>query len=382
MSAGAGAKLGHAHPMHRDPDLPLVFTREQAVRYGVSANAVTWRAAHGRWRRLRRGAFCLQETYDGCSAEHRHLLTALVALAIEGRNEAMSHITAALVYGWPGPLDPVQEPWFTIESPSRVPTRRRSGVVRQRASLPVEHLWSFDSFAITSPARTVADCLRHFPPRVSLPIADAAAAEGVDVHAIRRVLDWQERWPYAGRGKQTAELIDGRRESWLESQSAVAHHELAVPPPVPQAKILDAGGRHVARVDFLWPQFGVVGEADGWGKYASTENETAPREPAVVSMTSLRLEKEREDRLRDLGYQVVRWGAADALTPYRHLRARLARAFARGDPAAVRGSFRPTVVRVESAPSCVRLAELQALTPAGLLVAAPRPYSTSIGEAV
>lgn len=365
--------------MHREPNLPLVFTREQAIRYGVSPNAITWRAAHGQWERLRRGAFCLAETFDACASEARHLLTALVSLAIEGRVEALSHLTAAVAYGWPAPLDLAEDPWFTIDPREHKPTRRRSGVVRQVASLPPGHLWSYDEFALTSPARTVADCLRHFAPRVSLPIADAAAAEGVDPVSVGRVLDWQAGWPYAERGRRTAQLIDGRHESWLESQSAIAHHELGIPESLPQAAILDPRGREVARVNFLWSNFGVIGEADGWDKYESEPGSGRRSPSGLVSLAVLRREKEREDRLRDLGYQVVRWGTADALSPHRRLQPMLARAFARGEPSAVRGSFRATTPRLARSPAPVRLDELRRLSSSGVLLAVPRRYSSSVG---
>jgi hypothetical protein len=367
--------------MQSDPALPLVFTRQQALRYGVTPNAVTWRAGHGHWQRLRRGGFCLKQTYDACSPEQQHLLTALVALAIDGRLETMSHLTAALAYGWPGPLDLAEDPWFTVGPQGQPPTRRRSGVVRQVASLPPEHVWSCHTFTVTSPARTVADCLRHFPARISLPIADAAVSQGTDVVAVRRILSWQAGWPYVERGRRSAELIDGRRESWLESQSALAHHELGVPTPVPQAAILDDYGREIARVDFLWPEYAVVGEADGWDKYRATDGERTGRtDESLVSLDVLRREKDREDRIRDLGYQVVRWGTADALAPHRRLAGLLARAFNRGDRSRVRGSFRATLGEVSRAPSLLRLEELRDLAGPSPLLATTRGYSSSVGE--
>jgi hypothetical protein len=369
--------------MLQDPDLPLVFTRRQALRLGVTPNAVTWRASHGQWQTLRRGAFCRAETYEQASQELRHLLTALAALAIEGRRETVSHLTAAIAYGWPGPLELHEDPWFTISPESCCPTRRRSGVVRQVAELPVTHMWAYGDLAVTSPARTVADCLRHFPARVSLPIADAAGAQGVDLVEVRRILDWQMGWPYAGRGRQTSELIDGRRESWLESQSALAHHALGLPAPTPQAVILDERGREVARVDFLWTDSGVIGEADGWGKYRSVDSHP-PRDRGAdhrFSLDALRQEKQREDRLRDLGYEVVRWGASDALSPQRGLADRLTRAFARADPRRVRGSHRAPWSRADRSVHLDRLAELRAMSGPLGLVLPTYPCSTSLGAA-
>lgn len=239
---------------------------------------------------------------------------------------------------------------------------------------------------VTSPARTVADCLRHLPPRVSVPIADAAAAQGVDPASVGRILDWQERWPYVDRGRRSAELIDGRRESWLETQSAIAHHELGLAAATPQMVLLDERGRAVARVDFLWPEQAVVGEADGWDKYrvaeaeAEAEADAQAAERGLVSLDALKREKDREDRIRDLGYQVVRWGTADAMSPHTRLRGALNRAFARGGRADVRGSVRPTLRQTSGAPTLVRIDELRAMAAPRPLLAAPR-CSSSAGHA-
>jgi hypothetical protein len=369
--------------MLHEPDLPLVFTRQQALRLGVTPNAATWRPAHGHWHTLRRGAFCRVATYEQASPEDRHLLRGLAALAIDDRLESVSHLTAAMAFAWPGPLDLDEDPWFTISPSPRRPTRRRSGVVRQVAELPDGHVWRFEHVTVTSPARTVADCLRHFPARVSVPIADAAVREGVDPIAVRRILEWQSGWPYAARGRRSAELVDGRRESWLESVSALAHHELGLPRALPQAVILDERGREVARVDFLWPDYGVIGEADGWGKYREPEIGPPPPDgPAArYSLEAVRAEKQREDQLRDLGYEIARWGTADALSPHRGLGDRLARAFGRADRRRVRGGFRPTTPAADEEPRLQRLTELRATSGSRGLLLPSYPCSTSLGAA-
>jgi hypothetical protein len=344
--------------MLEDPHLPLVFTRRTAIRLGLTRHAATWRAAHEKWHTLRRGAFCDQAVYEAASAELRHLLVALAAVAAEGRTETVSHLTAALAYGWPGPIDLASEPWFTADPTARTPTRRRSGVIRQVAELPAEHLRQTAEFSMTSPERTVADCLRHFPASISVPLADAALREGVNAAGVLKILAWQAAWPYAGRGRASARLVDGRRESWLESRSAVTFHQLGLQMPDPQVVILDERGHQVARVDYLWTERGVIGEADGWAKYGAPAESEQEADP----MRALREEKTREDRLRDLGYEVVRWSTRDVLTPSRLLHDRVRRAFDRADPRRVRGSRRPVEpAAVARRPAPVRLDELRRL---------------------
>jgi hypothetical protein len=58
-----------------------------------------------------------------------------------------------------------------------------------------------------------------------------------------------------------------------------------------------------------------VGEADGLGKYG-----TEPDVGGRGWVEQLRREKAREDRLRDLGFEVVRWTATDLRAPTTLLR--------------------------------------------------------------
>jgi very-short-patch-repair endonuclease len=89
-----------------------------------------------------------------------------------------------------------------------------------------------------------------------------------------------------------------------------------------QREIHGADGRLVARVDFLWPGQRTVGEFDGKIKYGRL------LKPGQSLDEVLYDEKLREDALRDLGWQVVRWRWQDL---HRHgvLRDRVLRAFAR-----------------------------------------------------
>ncbi|MPY81610.1 MAG: DUF559 domain-containing protein, partial [Actinophytocola sp.] len=71
------------------------------------------------------------------------------------------------------------------------------------------------------------------------------------------------------------------------------------------------------RVDMLWPQYRTIGEADGAAKYG------------VKAPDSLFREKQREDALRDLGYEVVRWTWWDIERAPRRVVERVQRAFRR-----------------------------------------------------
>jgi hypothetical protein len=89
-----------------------------------------------------------------------------------------------------------------------------------------------------------------------------------------------------------------------------------------QGEIFAPDGRLVARVDFYWEEQQTVGEFDGKIKYGRLLKPGQRIEDVIFD------EKVREDAVRDLGLQVVRWLWSDL---YRRgvLRERVLRAFAR-----------------------------------------------------
>ena len=111
------------------------------------------------------------------------------------------------------------------------------------------------------------------------------------------------------------ELVDGRRETPLESWSAWAFASWDVPAPEWQVDILDDAGVFLGRADTWWAD-GVVGEADGRAKYA-----LAAAERGGVTAGSLadvlHGERRREQAMRTAGADVVRWEARDVLVPDR-----------------------------------------------------------------
>ena len=100
-------------------------------------------------------------------------------------------------------------------------------------------------------------------------------------------------------------LVDGRAESGAESRTRWALRTLGLRMPTPQVEIFDDAGEFVARVDFLYEDMKLVIEVDGRKKYEKAQD--------------LWDEKMREDRLRALGYVVVRltWADLDDLTVVR-----------------------------------------------------------------
>jgi hypothetical protein len=172
---------------------------------------------------------------------------------------------------------------------------------------------------VLSVPRTVVDVARR-DVLAGVVVADAALRRGVDRELLLEAVDLSRRWPGRLRAEEAVHLADPQAESPLESLGRVQMVREGLPAPASQVWITDADGPF-ARVDHCWREHRTVAEADGALKYAS---------PA-----DLFAEKRREDRLREAGWEVVRYTWDDALRTPRLLAGRVRAAFAR---AAVRAA--------------------------------------------
>jgi hypothetical protein len=300
-----------------------------ATAAGLSRNQVTQRLGNGKWRRLVKGAYCVSAQWEQASDEERHVLLARAVLLTRGETSpiAFSHVTAGVLHGLPLPATALGTVWMTAATGYDRTTRYTRVLRREVAALSPEDLCRLDGLPATSMARTVADCLRHLPLTESVPLADAALHAGsLELAHVQRVLHREASWPFAETASRAIPFVDGRRESVLESRSGIVIQQHGLPAPTPQVKIFDANGRFVARSDFGWPKYGVIGEADGTGKYTD--------DPIAV----LQAEKDRQAALEGLGLVVVRWGWRHLYGDPPELVARVRRALQAGDPRRFRGT--------------------------------------------
>jgi hypothetical protein len=189
--------------------------------------------------------------------------------------------------------------------------------------LDAEETIELNGLQVTSLARTVVDCARTYPYEKAVAIGDAALGIGLPQEELARSLErarYRTGMPHARR---VVTFIDGRAESVGESKSRIVLSGLGLPMPQPQLDIFDGNGRRVARTDFGWEGLRTVGEFDGKVKYGRL------RRPGEESEDAVFREKLREDRIRDLGWEVVRWTWSDLQQP-QVFADRLRRAFGRG----------------------------------------------------
>ncbi len=191
-------------------------------------------------------------------------------------------------------------------------TRNRRGGARRRALVEVHgapldptELTLIDEVLVTSLSRTVLDLARTLPWEQAVAAGDRALALGLTRAELSDALQRMRGWPGIGSARRTVDFLDLRSESAGESVSRVRICEAGLPAPTLQLVILDSRGRFVARVDFGWEERRTLGEFDGKAKYSEL------LKPGQTSRDAMLAEKQREDQLRDLGWQVVRWTWAD-----------------------------------------------------------------------
>ncbi len=124
--------------------------------------------------------------------------------------------------------------------------------------------------------------------------------------------------PGSTRARRVALAADGGAESPGETRSRVAIARAHLPTPTLQYEVPELG----VRTDLLWEEFRTVGEFDGKVKYGRALR--PGQDPGDVVFA----EKRREDALRNLGYEVVRW-TWDELRLSDAVAVRIRRAFAR-----------------------------------------------------
>ncbi|HEY5199433.1 MAG TPA: type IV toxin-antitoxin system AbiEi family antitoxin domain-containing protein [Acidothermaceae bacterium] len=305
------------------PPLSLArpFTYADAINAGYTRGLIRYLVSTGRWLVLRRGVYCdiaLSERADPV------WLHATAASLVMTAGSAISHETAGTLCELPvgqrhagSPTTARQPPTIYLTHPpaSRHARRGHPGVIERVAALPPSHLAYFQGLLITGAARTVVDLARFRPYAEGVAIADAALHLEITTNAqLVAVRDACRSWPGINRASKVIEFADGAAESPLESRSRVAFALGGLPTPTLQAVILLRNGRR-ARVDFLWAEWRVIGEADGRLKIQRPED--------------LWAEKLREDALRELGYEVVRWTWDEIVNHPEIVVARILRAAAR-----------------------------------------------------
>ena len=269
---------------------------------GVGRRDLDRAVASGDLVRLRRDALVDGEMWRAAAPWERHALRARAVAAAftsdRGCSVVLTHHSALAVQGVA--LHGVDDRVHL--SPIGGGRGHTTDLVRVHRQVPAPFVTDHEGLPVVTVA---AGCVQ---------VAAASGAEAGLVsadHALHRSamtaaeLDHAVESLGASRSSRAPHLVrrlaDARIESAAESRARWAFHVAGLVQPTPQVELRDEWGVVWARLDFLIEELGVVIEVDGMGKYQDQRD--------------LRAEKRREDRLRELGYEVVRLTWADLADP-------------------------------------------------------------------
>jgi len=295
-----------------------VVLRAELLRRGLTNDDLERLRRQGELTRVRRGAYAVPLV--DASVEERHRLLVAATLPQLDRDAVVSHVSAAALHGLP--LWPEEAARVHLTRPRPGGGQARTLVRVHGSPLTEADVALVDGVRVTSLARTIADLGRTLPLEQSVAAGDRALQLGLRDHELVEVLARCHGWRGIGRARLASGLLEERTESVGESVSRGRVHEALLPMPEPQLEVFDERGRLVGRADFGWRGQRTLGEFDGRVKYGREFQPGRTVEEVVWR------EKQREDRLRELGWEVVRWTWADLYVPGL-LAERLHRAFAR-----------------------------------------------------
>lgn len=297
----------------------------ELLQQGIGHAELARMARAGELRRIRRGGYAYGPDLGEFEDAERH--RELIGASMGGlcADAVLSHTSAAVLHGLPTWRDELRRVHVIR---ARDYGGRIGQVVHVHPSVVTDdQVIEIDGWRVTSLARTVVDLGCTLSLFRSVPLGDAALASGLSPVALADALAASRRRHGVGRARRMTAMLDGHSESVGESCSRVVMVQVGLPEPQLQYEVFDPTGHLVGRSDFCWRATRTLGEFDGQVKYGRLLR------PGQDVGAVVAAEKEREDRLRDEGFQMVRWTWPDLSCP-EMLRRRIIRALERGAQAA------------------------------------------------
>jgi len=267
--------------------------------------------------RVRHGVYATRSAVESADTDPRqaHALRVAAARAAVGQRAVASHQSAAVLHG----IDLLQSPadnmvWLT-RPPGLYRNRCPDGVHLYSARLPRQHVRTLYGLPVTTATRTVVDLARSLTFMEGVVVVNSALRLGKTTErGLSDALLSCAGWPGSDRARRAAGFSSEDAGSVLESCARVVFAEAGLPAPVLQAAIATADGDFIGRVDFCWPSYLTIAEADGMAKYDD------PRRARDQIM--------RDTRLRDAGYKVVHFTWSELFGTSERVIARIRAAFA------------------------------------------------------
>lgn len=234
-----------------------LFTHAQATTAGATEAAIRHRVECDRWQAMARGVY----RQPGTERTWRQSL--LTAVFAAGPGSVASHRSAAALWDLPG----FQERGTPeVLRPRHTDHRCTVGRVHETKVLAPAHWTVVDAIPVTGPARTVFDLAAVVHPLRTQRALDTCLSRGLcedgTLHAMLAQLGRRGR-PGVGVVRQ---LLDQRGPGFVAPASELEHRLLQVLVdaglPEPERQVWAGGSAAVGRVDFAYPDAGLLIEAD------------------------------------------------------------------------------------------------------------------------
>lgn len=268
-----------------------VVSRAQLLALGFGSKAIAHRIAKGRLHVLWRGVYAVGRPRVGQRGQW-------MAAVLSCRADALlSHRSAAALWGLTTRRSPVVE--VVIPHAAR---RRRPGIrINRRVDLGPEHRREVDGIPVTDVVSTLVDLASSAPEwQVERAINDADRLDLVDLEELRAMVGTLS--PRPGMACMRRLLgCDALTDSGLERKFLALVRAAGLPLPETQAWVSGY------RVDFYWPDLGLVAEADGWRHHRTPgEQATDHRRDQAHTAAALTTLRFAESQIRYAPEEVTR----------------------------------------------------------------------------
>lgn len=226
-----------------------VVARAQLLNLGLHPQAIKHRIARGRLHPVMRGVYAVGRP------EITRYGRWMAALLSCGPEAVLSHASAAALWGIgterPGRIE--------VSVPAPVDRRRSGIVVHRRETLAADDVTTVERIRVTAPVCTLVDIAVRLPrDRLEAAINEADKRALTDPEQLRSAIDALSGRPGVASLRET---LDRRTftltDSELERRFLPIARAAGLPLPLTQSRV------NGFKVDFYWPDIGLVVETDG-----------------------------------------------------------------------------------------------------------------------
>jgi very-short-patch-repair endonuclease len=260
-----------------------VVTRRQLLDAGVSARGIELRLGNGRLHRVARGVYVVGR--PELTRRGRWMAATLAC----GPRAVLSHSSAAALWGIGSEPEGLTEITMRVFS-----ARERPGIrIHRRPGLQERDIAALSRIPVTGIVRTLIDLsARLHPAGIERMVNEADTRNLIDPESLQAALASYPGQHGVGKlkdvvGRRTFRLTD----SELERRFLRLAHDAKLPPPRTRQWI------NGFKVDFYWPELGLVVETDGLRYHRTPAQQARDRRRdqahAVAGLTPLRFTHEQ-----------------------------------------------------------------------------------------